>query len=485
MSRVFAGSASFLTRVGLPEEAVAAGCAVGDRVEHVHQAAAGCTRCSRGPGRRTPWRRTGSSTTCVAAAHGRDRATARPAPSAAGEAPAAAVTRGDGAASGQRVSASRMRTSMGQATSIDRSGVDPMRVNGTMASRAWPAGQPAAVQWRRARAAAVGRRGGSRARGPGHHRHRVPRRRSALGVVDAHDHLLIDSPGHAGPGLHGRRALDPRRPATALASGIATLVEMTPIGLGRDPAGMRAIGEATGLAVIAASGLPPRRPLPRRAQWVHDATVETLARPDRHGPHRRDAPGRLARPVAAARRGEGRRDQGRRLVPPHQPRGTAPARGDRGRRPPRPARRSSSTPRSGPPRHEIVDLLESAGRDDRPDRARPPRPQPGLGAPRRGRRARRDARVRHGRPDEVPPRQRRPRPHRAGRRRRVTSTGSCSASTSAPRDYLRAYDGGPGMRYLMTTFVPRLRRRVGDDADGADPGRQPGPAVRHPGAAPS
>ena len=32
------------------------------------------------------------------------------------------------------------------------------------------------------------------------------------------------------------------------------------------------------------------------------------------------------------------------------------------------------------------------------------------------------------------------------------------------RDYLRAYDGGPGMRYLMRTFVPRLRARVGDDA---------------------
>jgi predicted metal-dependent phosphotriesterase family hydrolase len=32
------------------------------------------------------------------------------------------------------------------------------------------------------------------------------------------------------------------------------------------------------------------------------------------------------------------------------------------------------------------------------------------------------------------------------------------------RDYLRAYDGGPGLRYLMTTFVPRLRRRIGDDA---------------------
>jgi 5-phospho-D-xylono-1,4-lactonase len=32
------------------------------------------------------------------------------------------------------------------------------------------------------------------------------------------------------------------------------------------------------------------------------------------------------------------------------------------------------------------------------------------------------------------------------------------------RDYLRAYEGGPGLRYLMAMFVPRLRRRIGDEA---------------------
>ena len=29
---------------------------------------------------------------------------------------------------------------------------------------------------------------------------------------------------------------------------------------------------------------------------------------------------------------------------------------------------------------------------------------------------------------------------------------------------LRAYGGGPGMRYLMERFVPRVRRRIGDEA---------------------
>jgi phosphotriesterase-related protein len=31
------------------------------------------------------------------------------------------------------------------------------------------------------------------------------------------------------------------------------------------------------------------------------------------------------------------------------------------------------------------------------------------------------------------------------------------------RDYFRAYGGGPGLAYLMETFVPRLRSRIGDD----------------------
>jgi predicted metal-dependent phosphotriesterase family hydrolase len=32
---------------------------------------------------------------------------------------------------------------------------------------------------------------------------------------------------------------------------------------------------------------------------------------------------------------------------------------------------------------------------------------------------------------------------------------------------LRAYGGGPGLRYLMERFVPRVRRRIGDAATDA------------------
>jgi len=65
-----------------------------------------------------------------------------------------------------------------------------------------------------------------------------PRAIETLGVVDAHDHLLIDSPGMPGQGF-----TDPAKAVEEVlegrATGIGTIVEMTPIGLGRDPAGLR------------------------------------------------------------------------------------------------------------------------------------------------------------------------------------------------------------------------------------------------------
>ncbi len=51
---------------------------------------------------------------------------------------------------------------------------------------------------------------------------------------------------------------------------------MTPIGLGRRPDGMRAVAEATGVTVIAASGYHRDAHYPA-GHWVHEASVETLA----------------------------------------------------------------------------------------------------------------------------------------------------------------------------------------------------------------
>jgi hypothetical protein len=35
------------------------------------------------------------------------------------------------------------------------------------------------------------------------------------------------------------------------------------------------------------------------------------------------------------------------------------------------------------------------------------------------------------------------------------------------RDYFRSHGGGPGLAYLFATFVPRLRRRIGETATDA------------------
>ena len=193
--------------------------------------------------------------------------------------------------------------------------------------------------------AAVGRRGG---RVPEAQVITVtgPRDAATLGVIDAHDHLLIDSPGMPGAGFTDvERSIEEAR--DGLASGISTLVEMTPIGLGRRPRRAARDRRGHGARRHRRERLPPRRPLPRRL------TGSTRRRSSSWRPDRRPTsrvgmhPRRLARPVAAARRGPGGRDQGRRVLSPHHaaPSGAGSRRSAARRR--RPARPSSSTPRSG------------------------------------------------------------------------------------------------------------------------------------------
>jgi predicted metal-dependent phosphotriesterase family hydrolase len=61
-----------------------------------------------------------------------------------------------------------------------------------------------------------------------------PRRADELGAGDAHDHLFLDSPALAGQAFqHTGRAI--AEVLEGKARGIGTVVEMTPIGLGRRP----------------------------------------------------------------------------------------------------------------------------------------------------------------------------------------------------------------------------------------------------------
>jgi phosphotriesterase-related protein len=284
-----------------------------------------------------------------------------------------------------------------------------------------------------------------------------------LGVVDAHDHLLMDSPGMPGQGF-----TDPGRSiAEALegkASGIATIVDMTPIGLGRDPAGLREIADATGVRVIGASGFHRDAHYPEGSPgaWVHEAPVELLA----------------DRVLADLRDGMHPRDWLDPDLPPDPARAGAIKGGASYHRITRSERRrleaigaaSAATGAAvlvhteiGTAAHDVVDLLESAGA--RPERIalahldRNPDWELHAEVAARGVTLEYDTvgRTKYH-PDSVV----------LDLVERVAAAGHLERIVLGldlgSRDYLRAYDGGPGLRYLMTTFVPRLRRRLGEEA---------------------
>ncbi len=75
-----------------------------------------------------------------------------------------------------------------------------------------------------------------------------------LGPCDAHEHLFLTTPLQPGEDFLDveRNAAEARTVAEA---GARAIVDWTPIGLGRDPDGLRAVAERAGLHVVAATGL--------------------------------------------------------------------------------------------------------------------------------------------------------------------------------------------------------------------------------------
>jgi len=287
-----------------------------------------------------------------------------------------------------------------------------------------------------------------------------PRALDTLGVVDAHDHLLVDSPASPGEGF-----TDPARSILEVlegkATGIGTIVEMTPIGLGRDPAGLRAIAAATDVAVIGATGYHRDTHYPT-GHWVHEATVEVLA--DRVIADLRDGmhpfdwndPGL---PLDAARAGAIKGGASYHRI----------TRSER-RRLEAIAGASAATGAAilvhtevGTAAHEVIELLEAAGA--RPDRIalahldRNPDWELHAEVAARGVTLEYDTigRTKYH-PDSV----------LLDLIEKVAAAGHLDRLVLGldlgSREYLRAYEGGPGLRYLMTAFAPRLRRRLGPEA---------------------
>jgi 5-phospho-D-xylono-1,4-lactonase len=307
-----------------------------------------------------------------------------------------------------------------------------------------------------------------------------PRPADTLGVVDAHEHLLVDSPG-----LRGQEFTDPAISTAEVldgkATGIGTIVEMTPIGLGRRPAGLRAIAEATAVPVIAASGYHRDAHYPAR-HWVYDLPVEVLA--DRIvadltvGMHPADWDD-PSLPLDAARAGAIKGGASYHHISPAERRRLEAIGGA-----------SAATGAGilvhcevGTASHEIVDVLESAGASvDRIALAhmdRNPDPEIHAEIAARGVTLEYDTvgRTKYH-PDSVV----------LDLIEAVAAAGHLDrlmlGLDLGTRELHRAYGGGPGLRYLMTAFAPRLRRRLGE-ADAArilatNPARfyaQPGPGA--------
>ncbi len=264
-----------------------------------------------------------------------------------------------------------------------------------------------------------------------------------LGVTDAHDHLFLRSPALAGQDFD-----DVDKAVEEVASSdLETIVEVTPIGLGRNPAGMREVSLRTGVHIVAATGYHRDAHYPP-GHWVHSATLEQLA-------ERIVADLRQGMDGEAARAGVVKAGASyQRITPSEERRLIAAA----------VAGKETGAPilvhtEIGTIGHEIVDLLTREGvAPDRIILAHLDR-NPDLELHReiadRGVWLEYDTvgRIKY-RPDSqlldlIA----------GGRQDRIML-----GLDLGQRDYFRAFGGGPGLGYLMKRFVPRLRKRIGDDA---------------------
>ena len=101
-----------------------------------------------------------------------------------------------------------------------------------------------------------------------------PRPAAELGVTNSHDHLFLTSPAMPGQELDDAEKVIVEV-AEAHAGGMAAMVELTPIGLGRRPDLMRLVAERTGVHVVGASGYHRDAHYPA-GHWVYDASEELL-----------------------------------------------------------------------------------------------------------------------------------------------------------------------------------------------------------------
>ena len=98
-----------------------------------------------------------------------------------------------------------------------------------------------------------------------------------MGVTDAHDHLYLRSPLLAGDEIDDPEAVV-EEVRDGARSGLSTIVELTPIGLGRRPDVLRRVSAATGVHIIGATGYHRDAHYPA-GHWVLEASDAELLSP--------------------------------------------------------------------------------------------------------------------------------------------------------------------------------------------------------------
>ena len=249
----------------------------------------------------------------------------------------------------------------------------------------------------------------------------------------------------------------------ARATGIRALVELTPIGLGRRPDLMRRASAETGVAVIAATGYHRDTHYPV-GHWVHEASTNLLAQRVvtdlTEGMHPRDWIGDV--PLDPARAGVIKVGASYQAISPCERRRLEAA--------------AIGSVRAGVAivvhaeigtcGHEIVDVLEAAGATaDRIVLAHMDR-NPDLEL--HAEIAARGVALVY---DTIGRSKYRPDSQLLDLIEAMAAAGHGGLIVLGldlgVRDYFRSFGGGPGLRTLMTDFVPRLRRRIGDAATDA------------------
>ncbi|HSS61388.1 MAG TPA: hypothetical protein VLK30_08025 [Candidatus Limnocylindrales bacterium] len=280
-----------------------------------------------------------------------------------------------------------------------------------------------------------------------------------LGVTDAHDHLFLRSPALPGQEFDDLdRAVE--EVGAAARGGLRAIVEVTPIGLGRRPAQMRAVSEATGVHIVAATGYHRDAHYPA-GHWVRKAPIELLASRIladlRRGMHPNDW--LTDTPLDGARAGVIKAGASyQHISETEERRLVAAAIGSR----------ETGAPilvhtEIGTCGLEITDLLTREG--VQPGRIILAHLDRNPDFEVHAEIAARGVTLEYDTPGRI---KYRPDSDLLDLIARMVDGGFGDSMMLGldlgQRDYFRSYGGGPGMTYLMATFVPRLRSRVGDAA---------------------